>query len=134
MSSPSDEAQSFDTRAFGERVFQARKALEADARADISKEEMGQRVGVAGATYGRWEKGEDKPNLDRLVALAAVLGVQPAWLAFGVGERDAAQPAPPAQLTPADQTHERPRVRMRSRSEMEATRDRAKRPGGGKGA
>lgn len=89
MSSTPVEPQSFDKKAFGERVFQARKALEAETRADIPKEEMGRRLRVSGAAYGRWEKGEDKPNLDGLVTLARVLGVQPAWLAFGIGPRTA---------------------------------------------
>lgn len=65
--------------AFGRRLAERRVALR------ITQEEMARRMGVSRTAYHSWESGTFEPGLDRIRALACVLGVPPAWLAFGDG-------------------------------------------------
>lgn len=46
------------------------------------------------ATIGRWINGNAEPRIEHIHALADVLKVSPAWLAFGQGSQELAAPAP----------------------------------------
>jgi len=86
-------------RDFGRRVFQARKALEQRLGRTVPQTEIAERMGVHGVTVGSWEKGAKEPGLDTIEKLAGVLGVSPAWLAWG--ERfDQAPPSDPPAVVP----------------------------------
>lgn len=72
-----------DDSAFGQRVRQARLNLSARLGRQVSQLEIARELDVAGATISRWEAGEKEPDLRTIAELARVLGVSPAWLAFG---------------------------------------------------
>ena len=78
-------------RDFGKRVFQARKALEQRLGRAVPQTEIGELMGVHGVTVGSWEKGTKEPSLETIARLAGILGVSPAWLAWG-GTYEAAPP------------------------------------------
>lgn len=73
------------------RLRQAREA------AGLSQTEVARRIGIAQPTYSDLE---NKPGSSskHLVAIASVLGVNAAWLAYGKGPRDAAQNPEDAEL------------------------------------
>jgi transcriptional regulator with XRE-family HTH domain len=56
-------------RALGQRIRQARDT------AQMKQESAAREVGVAAATFSRWEQGHFAPNLEKLCRLAQVLGV-----------------------------------------------------------
>jgi len=64
----------------GERIRFARENKE------IDQIELAERVGVVARTLQRWEKGEQVPGGDYLMALAKSTGVRPEWLLTGEGE------------------------------------------------
>jgi transcriptional regulator with XRE-family HTH domain len=45
-------------------------------------------VGVTANAVLRWEKAEVTPTRDKMIELAEAFGVEPGWLAWGIGERD----------------------------------------------
>jgi transcriptional regulator with XRE-family HTH domain len=77
---------------FGYRLKAARKALEAHRVTErVTQSAIGAVLGLSEAAYGHWEKGRALPDLKTVVELSALLGVRPAWLAFGDGEREAGE-------------------------------------------
>ncbi|MDQ1233314.1 transcriptional regulator with XRE-family HTH domain [Paenibacillus sp. SORGH_AS306] len=42
----------------------------------ISKEELGERVGVSGVTIGYWESGRNEPRMGKVELIANILGVE----------------------------------------------------------
>ena len=74
---------------FGERVLQARLRLSVLLRRKLSQSDLAEMLGVAQPTYGRWENGVKEPqDLATWERLAAVLRVNPEWLAFGRGKME----------------------------------------------
>ncbi len=77
---------------FPARLAKARRG------AGLSLTELGDRAGIGSAkTASALERGVNAPRLSTIVRLAAVLGVQPGWLAYGTVE----QAAPLGELTPS---------------------------------
>lgn len=66
-----------------ERLKQARLDLTPKRGGFVSQEVLAAEIGVSGATLGNWESGAYEPSLMLLEKLAKVLGVSPAYLAFG---------------------------------------------------
>lgn len=90
-------AQVTTNKQFSDRLFDARLRLEGVLRRKVSDPEfagmVARRLGgepVAPSTVWRWGRGA-APDLPTLVAIAAVLQVDPGWLAFG---EDSAAPGP----------------------------------------
>lgn len=61
----------------GQRISFARE------RAGLSTAQAARRLGVKTRTLTRWERDENEPRPNRLVMLALMLGVSPAWLLQG---------------------------------------------------
>lgn len=82
---------------FGERIAEALALLRYRER-KVSLAEIGRRVAerlelpkpIPAATVQRW--GASEPDFDTVAAFAAVLGVDPGWLAFGDASSAAAPP------------------------------------------
>lgn len=51
-------------------------------RMELSKEELGQKLGVSGATIGYWESGRNEPRMGKLESIADTLGVTTYELLF----------------------------------------------------
>lgn len=71
---------------FGQRVLRARLEFGARLRTprQVSQTEIAEAMGVSKATVSNWEHGLKEPaDLGTITKLAFVLGVRPAWLAFG---------------------------------------------------
>ncbi|RPK31732.1 helix-turn-helix domain-containing protein [Paenibacillus xylanexedens] len=51
-------------------------------RMELSKEELGQKLGVSGATIGYWESGRNEPRMGKLENIADTLGVTTYELLF----------------------------------------------------
>lgn len=76
------------------RFLEAWHRLERRETGRVNLTRFGELVGmamgggpVAASTVARWEKGA-VPDLESIVAIAAVSGVNPNWLAFGLGSPD----------------------------------------------
>ena len=78
------------------------RLVEARAALGMPQRDIERRTGIATSTVRALEEGGE-PTLDTVEALAEVLAVSPAWLAFGMGDREllrrgarraAAAPAP----------------------------------------
>lgn len=81
---PVDTAKS--KKAFGQRLVRARLEFGARQRTPrtVTQTEIAQAMGVTKMTVSNWESGQSEPgDLGTLTKLAFVLGVRPAWLAFG---------------------------------------------------
>jgi transcriptional regulator with XRE-family HTH domain len=74
-----------ELQALGRRILQAR--LELGARQHpprtITQQEIGDAMGVSGASVSAWESGQKGPSRDKLLRLATILGVRAGWLVFG---------------------------------------------------
>lgn len=68
------------------------RLIEARTAAGLSANALAQRCGLAPATVRRVELGFNVPALDTVEHLALVLGVSPAWLAFGAGSSRGGDP------------------------------------------
>ena len=64
-------------RGYGERL------LLAQHRADLTQKELAEKSGVATATIRRAVAGQFTPRIGTTAKLAAALGIDPKWLAFG---------------------------------------------------
>ena len=73
----------------GERIAYARE------RTGLSTAQLARRLGVKSRTLANWERNETEPRANRLVMLAQLVGVAPAW--FFEGQKDYA----PELATPA---------------------------------
>lgn len=51
-------------------------------RMELTKEELGQKLGVSGATIGYWESGRNEPRMGKLEFIAETLGVTTYELLF----------------------------------------------------
>jgi hypothetical protein len=83
------KSQPFDFSGVAKRLFDAHKDLERLEGADVTFEQMADRVSRAGARnfapsqISNYQKGKDRPALDLLVAYGRVTNRDPGWLAFG---------------------------------------------------
>ncbi len=68
----------FDT--IGGRLTSAREAQ------SLSVSQLARRLGVKTKTMSDWETDRSEPRANRLVMLAGLLGVSPAWILTGRGE------------------------------------------------
>jgi transcriptional regulator with XRE-family HTH domain len=88
---------------FPSRLRRAFRAFEDRLGRDLTQTELGEMVGkqlkegaISQQSVARWFAGT-LPEHARMVALAEVLGVDPGWLSYGSGEKDAPmRDAPPA--------------------------------------
>lgn len=61
---------------------------EARLAAKLTQEQLADRFGISPQAAQQWETGRSKPALERIPELAALLGVSPLWLAWGIGLRE----------------------------------------------
>ena len=69
-----------DGDTLGGRITRARDL------AELTLEEAASRIGVTDETLGEWESDRSEPRANKIMTLAGVLGVSPAWLISGTGE------------------------------------------------
>jgi len=77
----------------GERISVARE------HAGLSEDELAERLAVQRRTIDDWEGDGAEPRANKLVMLAGILGVSPAWLLSGAGD---GVPAPDADAATID--------------------------------
>ena len=70
---------------FARRLRKARREMGEARDREVLLKEMAAAVGQKPVTVGRWVSGEREPDFESTGKLAAFLGVNPAWLAFGIG-------------------------------------------------
>ena len=63
-----------------ERISYAREL------AELTTAQVARRAGVQSKTLAHWESGKSEPRANRILNLAGVLNVSPAWLLSGHGE------------------------------------------------
>ena len=66
-----------------------KQAMEAE---NISAKELSDKTGISEATISRYLSGKFVPKQKRTYALAVALGVDPAYLIFGTGEKPEPEP------------------------------------------
>ncbi|WP_420409219.1 helix-turn-helix domain-containing protein [Hoeflea sp.] len=59
--------------------------------AGLEVEEAASRIGVTTETLSEWETDRSEPRANKIMTLAGVLGVSPAWLISGAGEAPQSQ-------------------------------------------
>lgn len=67
---------------FADRLRALRAEYEYSLRA------LAKLVGVTANAVLRWEKAEVTPTRDKMIELAETFGVEPGWLAWGIGDRN----------------------------------------------
>ncbi len=88
---PSESYDDGDT--LGGRITSARDL------AGLTLEEAASRVGVTAETLAEWESDRSEPRANKVMTLAGILGVSPAWLISGAGEA----PQPPGMTLALDE-------------------------------
>ncbi len=83
-----DDSTDWSQETLGRRLAVARE------RADLSTAQAARRLGVKTRTLSRWERDESAPRPNRLVMLAQLLGVSPAWLLEGSAGFEPQEPEP----------------------------------------
>lgn len=74
-----------DGDTLGGRIARARDL------ASLSLEETASQIGVTSETLSDWETDRSEPRANKVMTLAGVLGVSPAWLISGAGDAPQAQ-------------------------------------------
>ena len=69
-----------DGDTLGGRITRARDL------AGLTVEDAASRIGVTDETLAEWESDRSEPRANKIMILAGVLGVSPAWLISGAGE------------------------------------------------
>ena len=82
-----------DGDTLGGRITRARDM------AALSLQETASRIGVTDETLSEWESDRSEPRANKIMTLAGILGVSPAWLISGVGEA----PQPPGITVAVDE-------------------------------
>ncbi|MEQ8481305.1 MAG: helix-turn-helix transcriptional regulator [Hoeflea sp.] len=59
--------------------------------AGLTVEEAASRIGVTTETLSEWETDRSEPRANKIMTLAGVLGVSPAWLISGTGDAPQSQ-------------------------------------------
>lgn len=75
---PADTYDDGDT--LGGRITRARDL------ASLKLEDAASRIGVTDETLAEWETDRSEPRSNKIMTLAGVLGVSPAWMISGAGE------------------------------------------------
>jgi len=75
------EKQSASNDTLGGRLVHARETL------DISISQLARRLGVETKTLQAWETDRSEPRSNKLLTIAGILNISPAWLLTGEGER-----------------------------------------------
>ena len=73
-------SSSLDFDTIGGRLTSAREAQ------SLSVSQLARRLGVKSKTMSDWETDRSEPRANRLVMLAGLLGVSPAWILTGRGD------------------------------------------------
>ncbi|MCC0035430.1 MAG: helix-turn-helix domain-containing protein [Hoeflea sp.] len=69
-----------DGDTLGGRITRARDL------AGLTLEDAASRIGVTDETLAEWESDRSEPRANKIMTLAGVLGVSPAWLISGAGD------------------------------------------------
>lgn len=69
-----------DGDTLGGRITRARDL------ASLTVEDAASRIGVTDETLAEWESDRSEPRANKVMTLAGVLGVSPAWLISGAGD------------------------------------------------
>lgn len=69
-----------DGDTLGGRITRARDL------AGLTLEEAASRIGVTDETLSEWESDRSEPRANKIMTLAGVMGVSPAWLISGAGD------------------------------------------------
>ncbi|MFZ1812842.1 MAG: helix-turn-helix domain-containing protein [Rhizobiaceae bacterium] len=69
-----------DNDTLGGRIWRAREA------AGLSASSCARALGIRRDTLEGWESDRSAPRANRLMTMAGVLGVTPAWLLYGIGD------------------------------------------------
>ncbi|HSN52418.1 MAG TPA: helix-turn-helix domain-containing protein [Woeseiaceae bacterium] len=75
-----DKERSGSSDTLGGRIVNAREAQQ------LTTSQLARRMGIEAATLNDWETDRAEPQSNRLLALAGILDVSPAWLLTGAGE------------------------------------------------
>jgi HTH-type transcriptional regulator, cell division transcriptional repressor len=59
--------------------------------ANLTVEDAASRIGVTTETLSEWETDRSEPRANKIMTLAGVLGVSPAWLISGTGDAPQSQ-------------------------------------------
>lgn len=87
-------AEAFDDGdTLGGRITRARDL------AGLALEDTASRIGVTAETLSEWETDRSEPRANKVMTLAGVMGVSPAWLISGAGHA----PQPPGISTAVDE-------------------------------
>lgn len=81
---------------YGSRFKACRQAI------GLTQTELAVKVALTRSSIANIEAGRQRSLIDDVVTFAEVLGVDPAWLAFGRITVDGPPPAPPQLVKPAD--------------------------------
>ena len=74
-------------KTFAERLVVARQQMGVRLGRDVLQKEIAEEMSVGESAYSQWENGVREPRkLETYEKLAAILGVDPGWLAFGTQE------------------------------------------------
>ncbi|MCY0146652.1 helix-turn-helix domain-containing protein [Hoeflea sp. G2-23] len=74
-----------DDDTLGGRITRARDL------ASLTLEETASRLGVTTETLAEWETDRSEPRANKVMTLAGVLGISPAWLISGTGDAPQSQ-------------------------------------------
>lgn len=69
-----------DSDTLGGRISRAREGL------GLSTAQLARRLGVKTNTVQAWETDRSEPRANRIIMLAGMIGVSPAWLLTGIGD------------------------------------------------
>ena len=69
-----------DNDTLGGRIWRAREA------AGYSASKFARTMGIAKETLSAWENDRSEPRANKLVTMAGLLSVSPAWLLYGIGD------------------------------------------------
>lgn len=99
------ESQVPKRQTLGGRIAQARRELGVREHRDVSQLDLAAAVGVSPATLSRWESDLSAPRDEAFVTLAKVLGVDPGYLRYGGGTREAAEDVSLDEFTSPEGSH-----------------------------
>jgi transcriptional regulator with XRE-family HTH domain len=98
----------------GRRIAQARREKAVRDRQDVRPVDVARALDVSGATVSDWESGKVTPREAMIHALAAFLGVTPAYLRYGI------MPVDPPALPDGEIRHDVDAARAENHAKREA--------------
>lgn len=75
-----------DEQTVRERLIERKREME-DAGTWMGQNELAARLGIGEPAVSQWFTGAKEPDVGRYLPLAAILGVNAAWLAWGSGPK-----------------------------------------------